>query len=289
MEVRVKLLALMFLLISVPAFGAEITWLPDEVPSMLISGPIEKGDFEKFRDVLKENEKIPYHVNLNSLGGDLTEAFKIGRLVRELRLSTVAPLLFSHRNPSEVLCWREWSRSEMRPIDQADQCVCASACFFIFVAGVDREGDLIAIHRPYMAKRASEQVALDEYATKYREVEREIRDYLTEMGVSQKWYDILISQSSQSSRFLTSDELREFSYKWPHDIEEWLLARCIKLTPKERQIRIKLWPKMQAGALSEVEKMLFEEISKKHHEESVCEVKELSRERQRAFSRFLNE
>ncbi len=75
-----------------PAFATEV-WNPSDDPSdgvVLVSGPIEKGDAAMLRRVLLKNpdaddEQLnvprPFHVILNSPGGNLLEAIEMGQFL----------------------------------------------------------------------------------------------------------------------------------------------------------------------------------------------------------------
>ena len=56
-----------------------------------IEGEIIAGDFEKFDKLVEKHGYATNTVALASPGGDVVEAMKIGRLIRELRFSTWAP------------------------------------------------------------------------------------------------------------------------------------------------------------------------------------------------------
>jgi hypothetical protein len=86
-------------------------------------------------------------VHLFASGGDFTEAMKIGRAIRALELSSRVPARSASGSPS---CSGPVA---IEPKDQT-HCTCASACFFIHVAGTDRRGDYLAVHRPSFAPGA---------------------------------------------------------------------------------------------------------------------------------------
>ena len=61
---------------------------------LILEGKIELGDYLSVRNFLRDEsnfKKISGGVFLASPGGSVLEALKIGRLIRELRLSTEAP------------------------------------------------------------------------------------------------------------------------------------------------------------------------------------------------------
>lgn len=144
-----------------PAGGAEIRRTTgDELryvdyADVILEGKIEIGDYDKLLKIIDEDcgdyNSCTSGIFLASPGGDLIEAMKIGRLVRKLRLVTHVPsdvppvpsdLLPSDRQKIEAL--RKKAVADLKDFKailknaKADF-MCASACFFIFVAGIDRE------------------------------------------------------------------------------------------------------------------------------------------------------
>jgi hypothetical protein len=57
-----------------------------------ISGPIERGDYEKVRTLSRENHPFLAAFTLASPGGDVAEAIKIGRLFRKYLIAALAPI-----------------------------------------------------------------------------------------------------------------------------------------------------------------------------------------------------
>jgi hypothetical protein len=88
----------------------------------IFAGTILEGDAAKVQAFLIANAVVYLH--LDSRGGNLMESMSIGRLVRSNNLITFV----GARN---------------------DKHVCASSCFFIWVAGIYRSGFPL-IHRPYL-------------------------------------------------------------------------------------------------------------------------------------------
>ena len=93
----------------------------DEV---VIEGNIESGDYVKFRDYISKS-KFVGSVYLASPGGNLTEAMRIGRLVRSLNLETTVP---GRLKPDLT----QIVASSHHLKDTKHNFLCASACFFVF-------------------------------------------------------------------------------------------------------------------------------------------------------------
>lgn len=284
---KVIVFALLVVFLANPVRAAKFTWLKDDIPRLLIEGIIKPGDFEKFQSKLVEKKAPPEEFFLNSPGGDVREALKIGRLVRKLLLDTTVPALTRQEKPKKLICWIQTGRVEAREFKRGDECICASACFFIYVAGIYRRGNYVAVHRPYVNKTDTADISLKSYVKKYQGVKKEIRDYLSDMGVSDKWYEILISTPSHDARFLTEEETSEFLIKRPAEIEEWVFSKCSKLTPLERQMNTELWSKMErVEPLTKVEKIIFKDLNKKTSDEIVCGKNMLWLERLEVFFEF---
>ena len=111
--------------------GAEIKANPDHL-EVVIEGEIQHGDYNKLVNVLKVTEIS--HVFLASSGGNISEAMKIGRLIRSLKMTTNIPVRSSDKNMI--------GSAKQHGIDNLEEdFMCTSACFFIFIAGIDREQD----------------------------------------------------------------------------------------------------------------------------------------------------
>jgi hypothetical protein len=75
------------------AYSAEIgidSYYKSGFVSLYLEGEILPGDFEKLKNVIVNNDGAR-DIYLASPGGDLSEAMKIGRLIRSLKISTTAP------------------------------------------------------------------------------------------------------------------------------------------------------------------------------------------------------
>lgn len=82
------LLACVVLLVARTADALMIQAFGDQV---VLSGPVERGDFERFKAVVERNRfKIGAVVLLDSPGGVAADGFAIGDLIREKRYPTIA-------------------------------------------------------------------------------------------------------------------------------------------------------------------------------------------------------
>jgi hypothetical protein len=86
---------------------------------------------------------------LLSPGGSISEAIEIGRLVQRNLISTMAPVSLG---ATKVLFTPAGSvmPKEDPAYCKGPDCICASACFLIWVGGIERSGNAIGLHRPYL-------------------------------------------------------------------------------------------------------------------------------------------
>ena len=208
------LLTLLLSLTCISSFAADVR-VPMVSPTrsmsgIMIEGEIIAGDYAKFEKMVMQIFN-PGVVWLASPGGDLVEARKSdGLLVRELKLSV----------------WVPSKHGLLFPIVNAKQnAVCASACFFIYAAGVDRRGEVLGIHRPYFSMMAYQKMGLDEAARKQATAMKISADYLKDMGVSSGVIERMNNISSEKIVWLNDGEVSDMTGFIP-EYTEWFKANC---------------------------------------------------------------
>jgi hypothetical protein len=120
-----------------------------------IIGDIAENDGDVFRQtVLRafDNGCSPHLLEVFSQGGNLQAAIDIGRQVSVLTMYTMAPEGGAFRAARGWGC--NLKGRVVAPYDPVTKrgdrnCTCASACFFVWAAGVKRLGNVVIIHRPY--------------------------------------------------------------------------------------------------------------------------------------------
>jgi hypothetical protein len=143
-------------------------------------------------------------LHLNSGGGDVMEAARIGELVRALRLIVA--------------------------VDEPG--TCASACFFIWMNGAARfAGDFeaqtegrrgaVGLHRPYLVNPSNEESSLQTQANLIRGV----TSYLESSLIPRRLIDEMMSRPSSDIYWLTLDDLSEMGES-PPALEELYLSAC---------------------------------------------------------------
>jgi len=205
---------------------------------LILEGKIVKGDYDKLRNFLssKSNfEKISGGVFLASPGGSITEAMKIGRLVRALRLSTDAP-------SGPAMGSRRFGESVITPgvlSDAKSNYGCASACFFIYVAGVERHvgwAGRLGVHRPFELESEAKKLDVDQAINRNWQVRGLVQKYLKEMSVPEKYVDLIYSVPSDEIRWFTQAEIdTDFQGSIP-ELKDWIGAKCSPRTKSEKTI-----------------------------------------------------
>ena len=150
-------------------------------PGAVFEGRIEKGDFDKINNFIADGNSV-VEIYLASPGGDLAEAAKIGLLIRLLKLSTVVP---SKALTNES---RKFFAAKHNLQNPTADYKCASACFFIFVAGIHRRHDeggppLLAVHRPSVSDNDLKKLSSDQINAANVKIRAAAERYMKEMGV----------------------------------------------------------------------------------------------------------
>lgn len=175
----------------------------------VLKGLIEKGDSDKLLDRIKNTKHNG--LLLDSKGGDLEEAIKIGSIVKTLGIGVYV----------------------------SKDGICGSACFFIYMnglsrlaAGIELKGyskspavGFIAIHRPFF-KEADTNTNSNQ-----KVLEKRAAEYLKDLSVPTDLIEKMMSYSSVDAYFLTSDDIDRLGTR-PSEIEELYISKC-KFNPKD--------------------------------------------------------
>ena len=195
---------------------------------LVLEGKIEAGDFAKVRDFLADKanfEKISGGAFVASPGGNVFEALKIGTLIRALRLSTDAP-----SGPATGV--RRFGQSVIVPANLVNPRMnyqCASACFFIYVAGVYRSLPWVGrlgIHRPIQLESNAAKLDVDQTINITWQVRALIKKYLEEMNVPDKYVDLMYAVPHNEVRWVTQSEFDSDIAGFVPDAKQWLAAKC---------------------------------------------------------------
>ena len=160
------------------------------------SGIIESTDIDKFKAMFKTTEHHISHlyqntyseIFLDSEGGDVESALKIGKLIR------------AHQGQTFV------------------SGECYSSCVIILAGGVVRgaaielagyilpNGSKVGIHRPYTIAEGT----YEEHRHEFHELENQIKQFFREGGVSEKLWDDMVMMPPESLKLLSQQEAIDY-------------------------------------------------------------------------------
>lgn len=194
------ILLLCSMLLAGPALAAEIalTWTPIQGTSapmavIKVRGEIKSGDetlFAAVADLASTTKNsvlgMPLiQVDLNSGGGNVTAAMRIGKIIRDRSMWTLVD------EPSE----------------------CASACIFILQAGVTRhvvEGASLGLHRPKFPAEEFASLSASDARTKYNDAMETIHGYWDYVGGKEEAWKMMMATPSNSMTYVTERGMAQF-------------------------------------------------------------------------------
>ena len=244
------------------AFGADVSLQKDSWgdPIVDISGPIEKGDLLKIKKAsaalirsLDEYTDKGLQFHLNTAGGDIEEAMRIGRFARDLlvKIDSYGKIIIASKKDHEY-----FFKDADKPWAHRDYVILSpdaslsekhivrnySAGVLIFYGAVIRAHrdnsdqrlgfyrkksiPVIGLHRPYYGKAAFSKLSPHQAEQAYRTLEKNVRNYLAEMGAPQQLIDRMFNRASTDIDLVPDDEFRKFYKSEESFLEEWLIARC---------------------------------------------------------------
>ena len=255
---------------TVIADAAEIRVDPSRRAALgvVLEGKIEPGDFDKLRTFIFDG-KGALEIYLASPGGDLAEAMKIGRLVRGLKLGTVAP-----DNLGGELREKLAARHDLK--DSKANYMCASACFFVFVAGIHRQSDfvheaILGIHKPYLSKDDLRALSSDKAITVADQTRAIVESYLREMSVPAKYADQLFSVPKDEIRWISNSEFETDFAGFIPELRDWVDARCDSRSGAEKRNWEVLKNKTRAEQSPE-ERASSDALMKKYEQQTNSEI-----------------
>jgi hypothetical protein len=250
----------------------------------IIKGTIVSGDGAKFAQIVRKNHPFLDHVLLWSSGGTVEEALKIGRLIRNGLITTEAP-----SELGDLPTGKGWFfASTLVPgcpernrgtAPRGGGCHCASACFLIWAAGVERSGTSLGLHRPTIASTAFANLPPNRASVLYRQLLLDIGKYLTEMDVPRRFIEVMMDTTSTDIRWLNCYEA--ISVEEVPSIAEWIAATCGAMTKSEKGImlRVAIETDVMKRNVSQRDRMLREQLEKKSQEINLCGARKLSKAR----------
>jgi hypothetical protein len=100
----------------------------------------------------------------------------------------------------------ELADPNMLYVCNGNSCHCASACFLIWAAGIERHGNSLGLRRPSTRSTNFADLPPDRASALYRTLLAEIGFYLLEMDVPRRFIDVMTDTSSSDIRWLEDAE-----------------------------------------------------------------------------------
>lgn len=247
------------------ADAAEITARPKNkhgsyMGIFAIEGKIEKGDYVKFKDAIERYGHSYNSVTIASKGGELLEAMKIGRLIRKLKFGTDAPF---DAGIDMIISFDVKDKSND---------VCVGSCFFIYVAGVNRGGNIIGIQRPFIHPDDYKKMKVGGAKEKQQKIKAIVAGYLEEMNVPSFYANRLFSNPKDVVKWLYSKETHNHLSGFIPEMDEWLKNQCPSLTDIEAATKNNLQDKGYKNWIKS-EKNIMKNIQKKDSQIFHCRYK----------------
>lgn len=150
--------------------------------SIWFDGEINVGDLERWVIPAFKNAKGKKYIFLNSPGGDVEEAMKIGRYFKK----------------------NEFSVS----VAYGDSCY--SSCVFLLAGGVDRHAvGKVGVHRPYFGS-LDKSLSTSQIKEFREKINLNLKSYLTEMDINPSLVEVMNSYPPENMKILNNEELRTY-------------------------------------------------------------------------------
>ncbi|MEQ8781014.1 MAG: DUF6384 family protein [Roseibium album] len=156
---------------------------------IIVAGEFSPDDDLGLLEFLLRNRDVHY-VTFDSLGGNVSTAMKIGRVLRQHNVTTVMT-----------------RRTE-----------CASACVFAFVGGVERLAQPGSIGLHQTSLNGDAHLEPDAAVSAIQSTTAGLLAYLSEMGLKADLLQIMLSIPPHDLRYLTGTEMAEFGVTTPDAI-----------------------------------------------------------------------
>lgn len=180
---------------------------------VLIEGQIEKGLTDRFLQFLEDEGVEGSRLILNSPGGSLGEALKLGRVVRELEWRTMIGGRGDVTRDAEgrITLWI-WD-------DYPSDGICESACTYVFMGGVNRsmgKGGRLGLHR---FKAVGQQITGDAAQA----ISGQLISYILEMGVDARVFVLASGEDSGSMYHVSEADALEYDLVTPSGFQPFFL------------------------------------------------------------------
>ena len=198
-----------WILISTLAAPADVKierpW-PDTI-KIFITGTIAARDAKEFEDIDEELQRKGVTVSLNSLGGDVSAAIRIGRIVRKSDGMTYIgdPNVLHTSLPLESKCY--------------------SSCALIFIAGVRRTAlqlTELGLHRPFLATAPQSREAIEKQVPQMLSM---VKSYVSEMSITDLFYQQMVNTEPSRMVIYKDEQYKKIIPEYDPVYEETEIAR----------------------------------------------------------------
>ena len=215
-----KFIRLLLILISITPLGvfSATIRIDNDWKMIVLEGEIIEGDFEKILNAILESGVSHHTMLLASNGGDVREAMKIGRLIRDLSYETEVGKHFSQKN----ICLS----TPGKPKIAEENCICLSSCVLIHLSGIYRHGDVLGVHRAYLDRDVLKNLTLEDSKKITEILEKETNNYLKDMNTPDSLYEKISGNASDKMEMLGSAYVEKNITGYLKGVDEWLIAKC---------------------------------------------------------------
>lgn len=250
-----------------------------------IRGEMTNGDYNRMVAFYRKHHPFMRRVLLNSPGGNVGEAIRIGKLLRKYLITAEAPLRIG---AADILLgyspegpWNQFdtgTKPSSRPYCKGAGCVCASACALIWFGAPHRQGT-VGLHRPRFSDPSFGRLPADDAAAAYNHVLREIANYLRLMEAPSSIVERMVSTASVDILWLDDDRFGSIRLDRAPSFSEWIDASCGGLSTQDDRVLIELRVKERDQGLNSVERQILDMLADKETATVRCEYEVVSSNR----------
>ena len=212
MRLTTLFLAILAIFLALPANAASVR--PLGKTSIVMEGEIVQGDYAKLVSLLDKSGGNIDSISIYSSGGSVFEAIKIGTLIRDLRLRTIAPKSLGFRG------------NVCTGISNQKNCTCLSACVLVFAGGIHHYGNVLGVHRSYVSNDFNKYMRGAHGINASEQLMYTVNDYLKKMGFPPRFIDKMNATHSQNISFLKEGEINRHLSGYVPPFEERIIAKC---------------------------------------------------------------
>lgn len=201
MNFRITLVAVFVLLIALTpekVLGSSVTI---QESTFQLNGEITRGDYNELIRLMKENRGAliyPGNFELNSPGGSVLEALKLGELIHASGLT----------------------------VHVSDSAECHSACFILLASAQTRFLlGTVTIHRPYFSSGSYKHGSREQLLREQNTAISEAAEYLRRLFVPDNLVQHMIGTSSKEAYKLNARDISQLGMHAPA-MEELIIAQC---------------------------------------------------------------